>query len=114
MAHPTAAGGSPGRRRNRLHAESSEGRLVLRLVWGGLAFAVLCILLNAWLDVSIGRLHVIAALAFVGLLAAVAGGVFALIAIARRGARSTWVLGTLVVSLFALLVIVAQVAFDVP
>ena len=83
-------------------------------MWGGLAFAVLCILFNAWLDVSIGRLHVIAALAFVGLLAAVAGGVFALIAIARRGERSTWVLGRLVVSLFALLVIVAQVAFDVP
>jgi hypothetical protein len=75
---------------------------------------VLCILLTALFDVSIGQLHVTAALAFVGLLAVVAGGVLALIAIARRGERSTWVLATLAVALFALLVIVAQVAFDVP
>lgn len=55
---------------------------------------------------------VIAALALVGLLVVVAGGVLALTAIARHGERSAWVLGTSAVSLLALLVIVMQFAFD--
>jgi len=114
MTQPAAERGSSRRQRGGRHADGSERWLALRLVAGGLAFAVVCILINAWLDVSIGRLHVIAALAFVGLLAAVAGGVFALIAIARRGERSTMVLCALAVSLLALLVIVAQVVFDLP
>ena len=95
-------------------ATSKEGGLALLLVGGGLAFAVLCILLNAWLDVSIGRLHVIAALALVGLLTVVAGGVLAAIAIARHGERSIWVYATVPVWLFALLSVVLEVAFDVP
>ena len=60
MSYPTARGGR-----------------ALRLVAAGLVFAVVCVLLNAWVDVSIGRLHVLAALALVGLLVVVAGGVFA-------------------------------------
>ena len=102
------------RRGKRSRAASREGKLALRLVAGGLALAVLCILLNAGLDVSIGRLHPVAALAFLGLLAVVAGGVFAMIAITQRGERSTWVFATVPVWLFALLWVVLEVAFDVP
>jgi len=95
-------------------AASKEGRLALRLVADGFAFTVLCILLNAVVDVSIGRLHVIAALVLAGLLTVVAGGVFAMIAIVRDGERSHWVYATLPVSLFALLCVVLEVGFDVP
>jgi hypothetical protein len=113
VTHRTIVSSSPNRRRDRLGAESNEGRRALRLVSGGLAFAVLCGVLNAWTDVSIGQLHVIAALALGGLLVVVAGGVVAVIAIAH-GDRSGRVLGTFCVSLFALLVIVVQFALDVP
>ena len=114
MSYPTAASGSPNRRGDRLRVGSSEGRRALRLIAAGLVFAVVCMVLNAWVDVSIGRLHVIAALALVGLLVAVAGGVLALIAVARHGERSGWVLGAFALSLVALVVIVMQFAFDVP
>lgn len=115
MTYPTAVSGSSRKRRgDRLRVASSEGKRALQLVVGGLAFAVLFIVLNAWIDVSIGQLHVIAALALVGLLVVVAGGVLALIAISRHGERSAWVLGTSAVSLLALLVIVMQFAFDFP
>lgn len=73
-----------------LPASTSAGSRALRLVAGGLAFAVACILLNGALgasgiDASIGPLHLIAAFAFMGLLAVVAGGVIALFAISARG-----------------------------
>jgi len=84
------------------------------MVAGGLAFAVICIMFTAWVDVSIGKLHVLAALAVVGLLVIVAGGIFALAAITRSGGRSPGVFAALAVALFALLLIVAQFAFDVP
>jgi hypothetical protein len=100
-------------------AQTSKGKFALRLVKGGLAFTVLCIMLNmgldaAGLEASIGPLHVIAALALVGMLAVVAGGVFAMIAILKQGERSSWVLATVVLSVFALLVVITQVVFDVP
>jgi hypothetical protein len=70
--------------------------------------------LNAWVDVSIGQLHVIAALVLVGLLVVVGGGVLALIAMTRHGERSARLFGMFAVSLLALLVIVMQFAFDIP
>ena len=111
MSHPTAVRGSPSRPGDRLPAEK---RRVLRLVAGGLLLAVFCMVLGAWVDFSIGQLHVIAAFALAGLLVVAAGGVLALIALARRGQRSAWVLGASAASLVALLVIVVQFAFDVP
>jgi hypothetical protein len=48
------------------------------------------------------------------LLTVVAGACFALTAIFRRGERSVFVLATLPVSVFALLVVLAQIIFDVP
>lgn len=75
---------------------------------------LLCILLNAWVGISIAKLHVFAALAFVGLLVVTAGGVSALIAILRHGERSAGLFGALALSVFAFLVVVAQLGFDVP
>ena len=85
----------------------------LRLAAVGSVVVVLCAVVGAWVDISVGRLHLIGAVAFVGLLVVIAGGVVALIAI-RGGDRSVGVVGALVVSLFALLLVVAQLAVDVP
>lgn len=100
-------------------AQTSKGKFALHLAKGGLAFTVLGIVLNmgldaAGLEASIGPLHVSAALALVGLLAVVAGGVLAVMAILSQGERSGWVLATVLLSVFALLVVITQVAFDVP
>ena len=53
-------------------------------------------------------------MAIIGLLTVVVGGVFAITAIFRRGERSVLVLATLPVSVFALLVLLAQIIFHVP
>lgn len=109
MHTPREAQTAPGRR-----PLSREGRRGIELAAGGLASTALCILVEAVLDVSLGRLHVIAALALVGLLAVAVGGVFAAIAIVEHRERSPWVLGVVPLSLLALLVVVSELAVDVP
>lgn len=94
---------------------SHEARLALRLVASGLVIAVLSIVLTAaGLQASVGPVSVLGMMAIIGLLTVVAGGVFAITAIFRRGERSVLVLATLPVSVFALLVLLAQIIFHVP
>lgn len=66
--------------------------------------------IHAW----VGPLSLVALLGLVGFLSVAAGGVFAIVAVVRRGERSALILATVPLSLAALLVVIAQVAFDVP
>ncbi len=117
MAHTSVARGSPDQQSARLDLgpASREARLALRLVASGLVIAALAIVCTvSGLKASVGPVAVLGLLALIGLLTVVAGGVFAMIAIFRRGDRSALVLATLPVSVFALLVVLAQIIFHVP
>lgn len=118
MAHISVARGSPDQHAARpdRRPASHEARLAQRLVASGLVLAALVIVfiaatgLHAW----VGPLSLLGLLALIGFLIVIAGGVFAIIAVIRRGERSVLIFATLLVSVFALFVVLAQIVFDVP
>jgi hypothetical protein len=118
MAHTSVARGSPDQHGARLDRRpaSYEGRLALRLVASGFVLAALVIVFNAatGLHASVGPVSLLGLLALIGLLTVIAGGVFAVTAVFRHGERSVLIFATLPVSVFALLVVLAQIIFDVP
>ena len=93
-----------------------ERRLALRLVASGLAFAGVAVAFIAatGLHASVGPVSLLGLAALVGLLTVVAGGVVAVVAIVGRGERSALVFATVPVSVLALLVVLAEIIFDVP
>jgi hypothetical protein len=117
MAHTSIVRGSPDQHSARpdRRPASHEARLALRLVASGFVIAALAIVCTATgLQASVGPVSLLGLLALIGLLIVIAGGVFATIAIFRRGDRSFLLFATLPVSVFALLVVLAQIIFDVP
>jgi hypothetical protein len=85
---------------------TTEGRLSLRLVVGGLLLVPLAAAIVAATDV-----HGVGAAALAGLLSIVVGGVFAIVAVTRRGERSSFVLATLLVWAVAAFLLIGELAF---
>ena len=95
----------PGGRRLSGHPSTEEGHRALRLVVGGLALVPLGALLVRVVELP----SAVGVLGLLGLLAIVAGGVLAVLAIARRGERSIFVFATLPVWFFAVFVVLGEV-----
>lgn len=94
---------------------SSERRLAVRLVSGGLLLAVAAMLFSfTGLNASVGRIQFPGVVAFLGLLAVIAGGAVGVIAIVRRDERSASIFATVGLAALALLIVLAQIVFHVP
>jgi len=103
MARTTLA--HPGGRRVVALPSTTEGRRAFWIVLAGLALLPVAGLLSRAFDVS--ELGVVGLL---GIVAILAGGVLALVAVVRRGERSIVVLATLPVWLFWVVFVIGELA----
>jgi hypothetical protein len=107
VAHGTRSQGSPLPRWRRIFAlpSTKEGWRALWLVAAGFALAPIAALLVRIFDAS-----AFGVLGAVGVLAIIAGGVYAVIAVFRRGERSLFSLAMLLLGLFALIFVIGEFA----
>jgi len=96
----------------RRRPSTREGTWALRLVIGGFAVTVL---VAAFIGVTeihgdVGPVSLLGSVGFLGLLVTVVGGVFAIVALTRRGERSAFVLATLPVWVLAVVLVAVELA----
>lgn len=93
-------------------AATRMGTWSIRLVGGGLAVTTVLVVLVAATDVraDVGPVSLVGLLAFCGLVTVIAGGVLALVALLRGGERSVYVLATLPLWVFALFLVIGELA----
>jgi hypothetical protein len=97
---------------HRRRPSTSEGIWALRLVIGGFWLTVLVALFIALTGIhgDVGPVTLLGIVAFIGLLSTIAGGIFAIVAITRRGEGSILVLATLPVWVVAVVLVVGELA----
>ena len=97
---------------HRQRPTTSAGAWSVRLVAGGLAVVILLVLFMAVTDVrvEVGPVSLLGVTAFGGLLAVIAGGVFATLSIFRRAERSIFVVASLPVWAIAIFLVVVELA----
>jgi hypothetical protein len=100
----------PGRHFHRQPPATREGTWSLRLIGGGAALTVLAagVIAVTGFRAEVGPLSLLGAAGLAGVLGVVAGGVLSIVAIARRGERSVYVLAPLPVWLFAAFLLVGE------
>jgi len=99
-----------------LHPQTETGRSGVRLVVRGLVVAAVMVTVIAttgW-HASVGPLSIFGLISLLGLAAAACGGLIAAVAVVRNGERSAVALVAVTLAVLALLVVISEVAFDVP
>jgi len=96
-----------GRRRFSGRPSTAEGRRALWLVAGGLALIPFAALLVQVIHLP----SALGALGALGMLAIAVGGVFAVVALVRRGERSIFVFVTALAGLLAVFFVIGELAF---